>query len=73
MLIMQAAILLLEGEIRDFATGAVEIRDGDTSFSNTRAVQARTEDLTDLKNKIRELIECARYTASYAVEGVRID
>jgi hypothetical protein len=73
MLIMQAAILLLEGEIRDFATGAVEIRDGDTSFSNTRAVQARTDDLTDLKNKIRELIECARYSASYAVEGVRID
>jgi len=73
MLIMQAAILLLEGEIRDFATGAVEIRDGDTSFSNTRAVQSRTDDLTDLKNKIRELIECARYSASYSVEGVRID
>jgi hypothetical protein len=73
MLIMQAAILLLEGENRDYTTGAVEIRDGDTSYSNTRAVQARTEDLADLKQKIRDLIECARYGASYALEGVRID
>ena len=73
MLIMQAAILLLEGEIRDFSTGAVEIRDGDTSFSNTRAIQARTEDLSDLKQKIRDMIECARYNASYGLEGVRLD
>jgi len=73
MLIMQAAILLLEGEARDFATGAVEVRDGDTSFSNTRAIQARTEDLADLNQKIRELIECARFNASYSLEGVRID
>ncbi len=73
MLIMQAAILLLEGEVRDFSTGAVEIRDGDTSFSNTRAIQARTEDLMDLKQKIKDLIECARFNASYALTGVRID
>ncbi len=73
MLIMQAAILLLEGEVRDFATGAVEIRDGDTFFSNTRGIQARTEDLRDLKQKIRDLIECARFNASYGLEGVRLD
>jgi len=73
MLILQASILLLEGEARDFATAAVEIRDGDTSFSNTRGVQARAEDLADLKRKIREMIECARYNASYGLEGVRID
>lgn len=73
MLIMQASILLLEGEARDFATGAVEIRDGDTSFSNTRAVQARAEDLADLKRKIREIIECARFSASYGLAGVRIE
>jgi len=73
MLIMQAAILLLEGEARDFVTDAVEIRDGDTSFSNTRAVQARTEDLADLKQKIRDLIRCAKYGASYELEGVRLD
>ncbi len=73
MLIMQAAILLLEGEARDFATGAIEIRDGDTSFSNTRGIQARTEDLADLKQKIRELIECARFAASYGLEGVRVE
>ena len=73
MLIMQAAILLLEGENRDQTTGAVEIRDGDTSYSNTRAIQARTEDLADLKQKIRDLIECARYNTSYGLEGVRID
>jgi len=73
MLIMQAAILLLEGELRDASQGAIEIRDGETSFSNTRAVQARTEDLNDLKRKIRELIECARYNASYGLEGVRLD
>jgi len=73
MLIIQASILLLEGEARDFATAAVEIRDGDTSFSNTRGLQARNEDLADMKQKIREMIECARYNASYALEGVRID
>jgi len=73
MLIMQAAILLLEGENRDQTTGAVEIRDGDTSYSNTRAIQARTEDLADLKQKIRDLIECARFNASYGLEGVRLD
>jgi len=73
MRIMQAAILLLEGECRDKTTGAVEIRDGDTSYSNTRAIQARTEDLSDLKQKIRDLIECARYNASYNLEGVRLD
>ena len=73
MLIMQAAILLLEGECRDKTTGAVEVRDGDTSYSNTRAIQARTEDLADLKQKIRDLIECARFSASYSLEGVRLD
>ncbi len=73
MLIMQAAILLLEGECRDKTTGAIEVRDGDTSYSNTRAIQARTEDLADLKQKIRDLIECARFTASYNLEGVRLD
>ena len=73
MLIMQAAILLLEGECRDKTTGAVEVRDGDTSYSNTRAIQARTEDLADLKQKIRDLIECARFNASYNLEGVRLD
>jgi len=61
------------GEARDFVTDAVEIRDGDTSFSNTRAVQARTEDLADLKQKIRDLIRCAKYGASYELEGVRLD
>jgi hypothetical protein len=73
MLIMQAAILLLEGECRDKSTGAIEVRDGDTSYSNTRAIQARTEDLADLKQKIRDLIDCARHNASYDLEGVRLD
>ena len=73
MLIMQAAILLLEGELREAQQKAVMIRDGDTTYDNSRTIMARTEDLTDLKNKIREIIECARFTASYGVEGVRID
>lgn len=73
MLIMQAAILLLEGECRDCVSGAIEVRDGDTSYSNTRSIEARTADLEDLKRKIRELIECARYTASYDLEGVRLE
>jgi hypothetical protein len=73
MLIMQAAILLLEGEIRDSAIGGIEVRDGDTTYSNTRSIEARTADLEDLKQKIRELIECARYGASYGLEGVRLD
>lgn len=73
MRIMQAAILLLEGELRDVQQGAVAIRDGDTSYDNSRSIQSRTQDLDDLKRKIRELIDCARISASYALEGVRID
>jgi hypothetical protein len=73
MLIMQAAILLLEGELREAHQQAVSVRDGDTSYDNSRTIVSRTADLQDLKNKIRELIECARVGASYALEGVRID
>jgi len=73
MLIMQAAVLLLEGELREAQQKAVMIRDGDTTYDNSRTIMARTEDLNDLKSKIRELIECARFSASYALEGVRID
>ncbi len=73
MLIMQAAILLLEGELRQSQEKAVSIRDGDTTYDNTRGVMSRTQDLSDLKQKIRELIECARINASYGLEGVRLD
>lgn len=73
MRIMQAAILLLEGEFRDVQQGAIAVRDGDTSYDNTRAIQSRTQDLDDLKQKIRELIACARANAAYALEGVRLD
>lgn len=73
MLIMQAAILLLEGELREAQQKAVMIRDGDTTYDNSRTIMARTEDLNDLKRKIRELIECARFNASYELEGVRLD
>ncbi len=73
MLIMQAAILLLEGELREAQQQAVSIRDGDTSYDNSRTIVSRTADLNDLKNKIRELIECARIGASYALAGVRLD
>ncbi len=73
MRIMQAAILLLEGELRQSHQNAVAIRDGDTTYDNSRGVMSRTQDLADLKQKIRDLIECARMNASYALEGVRID
>lgn len=73
MLIMQAAILLLEGELRTIQQDAIRIRDGDTEYDNTSIVRSRTEDLSDLKQKIRDLIECARYNASYRLEGVRLD
>lgn len=73
MLIMQAAILLLEGELRDVQQGAISIRDGDTTYDNTRAIQSRTQDLTDLKQKIRDLVECAQVLSSYSLQGVRID
>lgn len=73
MRIMQAAILLLEGELRQSQEKAVSIRDGDTTYDNTRGVMSRTQDLSDLKQKIRELIECARIAASYGLGGVRID
>ena len=73
MRIMQAAILLLEGELRDFQQGGVSIRDGDTSYDSSRAIESRSQDLNDLRQKIRELIECARINASYSLEGVRVD
>jgi hypothetical protein len=73
MLIMQAAILLLEGELRQAQEKAVVIRDGDTSYDNTRNISSRTEDLADLKQKIRDLIACARMNASYQLEGVRVE
>ena len=73
MRIMQAAILLLEGELRDFQQGGVSIRDGDTSYDSSRAIESRSQDLNDLRQKIRELVACARINASYNLEGVRVD
>jgi hypothetical protein len=73
MRIMQAAILILEGEIRDIQQSAIRIRDGDTEYDNTTVIRGRTEDLSDLKRKMREIIECARINAAYDLEGVRID
>ena len=73
MLIMQAAILLLEGELRDFQQGGVMIRDGDTTYDSSRAIESRSQDLNDLRQKIKELIECARINTSYSLEGVRVD
>jgi hypothetical protein len=73
MRIMQAAILLLEGEARYTYEGSVRIRDGDTSYDNTGAIAARNADLEDLRRKMRELLECARINASYDLEGVRVD
>ena len=73
MLIMQAAILLLEGELREAQQKAVMIRDGDTTYDNSRTIMARTGDLNDLKQKIRELIDCALFNTSYSLAGVRID
>ncbi len=73
MRIMQAAILLLEGELRDAQQSAVRVRDGTTEYDNTSIVRSRTEDLGDLKRKIREIIDCARTNASYDLEGVRIE
>jgi len=79
MRIVQAAILLLEGEIRDFnvGTGApLRVRDGDTEFDNTARIDliaARTRDLEDLKMKMRELVNCAIWEASYKLTGCRVD
>ena len=74
MRIMQAAVLLLEGEVRQAGSGAaVNIRDGETSFDNTFSIQARTTDLADLKQKLRDLIACVVAQVSYSLEGVRID
>jgi len=73
MRIMQAAILLLEGEIREVSQGAFKIVDGDTTYDNSAMIRSRTEDLSDLKRKIDYLVECARYASSYNITGVRID
>lgn len=74
MRIMQAAILLLEGELRDLNSGGVlRIRDGDTEYDNTDAVRSRSGDLEDLRQKMRDLINCAKMYTSYGLQGVRID
>ena len=73
MRIMQAAILLLEGELRDFQQGGISIRDGDTSYDSSRAIESRSQELNDLRLKMRELVQCARVSASYSLEGVRVD
>lgn len=74
MRIMQAAILLLEGELRDLNSGGVlRIRDGDTEYDNTDAVRSRSGDLEDLRQKMRDLINCAKMYTSYRLEGVRVD
>ena len=74
MLIMQAAILLLEGELRDLQSNAgVRIRDGSTEYDSSYIIGARTQDLTDLKNKLKDLIACITRYKSYRLEGVRID
>jgi hypothetical protein len=73
MRIMQASILLLEGEIRDVSSGAFKIVDGDTTYDNSAMIRSRTDDLSDLKRKIDFLVECAKYTASYNITGCRVD
>lgn len=73
MRIMQTAILLLEGEIRDVSQSAFKIVDGDTTYDNSSMIRSRTEDLSDLKRKIDYLVECARYQSAYRIEGVRVD
>ncbi len=71
---MQASILLLEGELRGASSGgAVRIKDGDTEYDNTRTISSRTDDLTDLKNKLRDLVSCTQWETSLGLEGVRID
>jgi len=73
MLIMQASIMLLEGEIREDIQSAVRIKDGDTEYDNTGIIVARTEDLADLKRKMKELLDRARTYQSYALPGVRLE
>ena len=74
MRIIQAAILLLEGELRDLQSGgAIRIRDGDTSYDNSATIASRTQDLSDLKNKLRDLIACKTMQKSYGLQGVRVD
>jgi len=73
MLIMQAAILLLEGEIREDIQSAVKVRDGDTEYDNTGIIKARTEDMNDLKRKMKELLDCARAYLSLSLPGVRLE
>ena len=73
MRIMQASILLLEGESRQAQESAVMIRDGETTYDNTLGLRSRTDDLLDLKQKMRDLVLCAQTYNSYSLEGVRID
>ena len=73
MRIMQASILLLEGEIRDVSSGAFKIVDGDTTYDNSSMIRSRTDDLSDLKRKMDYIIECARYAAAYNITGCRVD
>jgi hypothetical protein len=74
MRIMQAAILLLEGEVRDIqASGAVSIKDGDTSYDNSSIILSRTQDLKNLRDKLAYQIDCARWCNVYNMEGIRLE
>jgi hypothetical protein len=74
MQIMQASILLLEGELRGFQSGnAVRVRDGDTEYDSTATIRSRTQDLEDLKRKLQELIDCVVWQTSYSLQGYRVE
>lgn len=77
MRIMQASILLLEGELRALQSrGALTIRDGDTEYDNSRSadlIRARTEELMDFRRRLKDMIECARSCNMLSFEGIRLD
>lgn len=77
MRIMQASILLLEGELRAMQSrGAVVIRDGDTEYNTSRSgdlIRTRNEELIDFRSRLKDMIECARSCNMMSLEGVRID
>jgi len=73
MRVMQATILLLEGEIRNIrATSIGKIVDGDTSYDNSGLIQSRTEDLKDIQTKLRELINCTKWEISLHLDPIRV-
>jgi hypothetical protein len=69
---LQAALTILEKDQRQHLTSAVVIREADMSYDNTRGVTLRISTIAELRNKIREMLKGALIADQHGGMG-RID